>query len=232
MIRDGLGYPLRGPNAEVMLLRGYVVALATVFLLRFPFPISVGAILPLVLLLGYLTDVFEDSINGGRQPPRNGPVGRLLKRGAISGGLTVLSLIVPVAILLFVVINVQQSAGSGLDVTASLAVQVGMMVVLLLAAAGLYLVPVLLAMAFESSLRSALDLYRLYVEAVDGPYLLAWLIGGVLLTLAVMVAQLLALLGPIGQVVGIAVVYYVLLVGAYMSGRAKGSDHSVHRLFR
>ncbi len=221
MLRDALGYPVRGPHAERVLLVGFGLVLAAAVALRFPLPASLAALLPGLVLLGYFARVLEATVAGDGEPPAYGRLGGLLKRAAVVLAVAVAYVAVPVGYFLVAVAGglfagVPVGSSGSVPPAVTLFGTVGLM----LALAAAYALPVAAALALASgSLRTAFALRTVLGLALSRPFPVAWGLAVAAAVAAAMVGGALARAGAVGEVVAFAASYYLALVATRLLGR-------------
>lgn len=213
-VEAAVRYPLRGDDATrnlligggLLLLGGIVsivaLLLSFLFIGIFLFPF---ALVPQVLVQGYLVRVLRSTVAGGSEPPAFDEWGDLAVDGVRFVVVSVVySLpVVVVSVLLAVVLvgATTLGAGAGPDqagaagVVVLLVGGVGGLLVVLLTLALLYLAPAgLCAMVQEDELSAAFDLDRLRRVGRDRDYAVAWGIGTAVMLVGNSVGQMLMVL--------------------------------------
>lgn len=233
MLRAALAYPLRGPHTESVYLNGLVLAFATAISLQLPGVLAVLALVPAVLLAGYLGSVYEDGLADGTEPPAFGPIRGVARRGALAAVLCVCYL-VPAAVVLAVTAVGALGATTGpdgLSFGSSVRIYAGATAVLFVVLFAGYLVPAAVGTALETgSLRAGLDPRRLLPTVTSGAYFTAYWLALGLVMVAAAVAGWLATIGGPGVAVGIVLSFHVLVGGAHLVGRGHGTRGSLYDL--
>jgi hypothetical protein len=210
-VEDAVRYPLAGEDAAVtLLIGGGLLLLATLinFVAAILLFLFVGALLfplalvPQVLVQGYLVRVLRSTVDGGAEPP---VFDEWVDLGVDGLRLVLVAVVysfplVVVGVLLTAVFVGASVAAGGSDAgTASavliLVTVVGGLLVLLLTLLVAYFAPVgLCAMVHENDVWAAFDVDRLRRVGLDRDYAVAWAIGAAVMVVGGTLAQMLFVL--------------------------------------
>lgn len=222
MLREALTYPTRGGHGERSLLVGTILAVAVGLLARLGV-LAVLAVVPAVLLAGYVTAVFRDSSGGPSEsdgPPPFSNVRKLLTDGLRTLVVAVGALLVPIAVLLLTFSGAQAGQATP-NFGRTLSVYGAGTVALLFVLVALYVLPIALTrVATEGRIRAATDWLVVQRTATDGAYFYRWSVAVVVGGVAGTVALALVSLGRLGEVVALALAFYASLVVARLVGVA------------
>lgn len=221
MLRDSLSYPVRGQHAEAVLLGGYALLLLGAVVRQFPVPLSVAAVVPWLGLLGYYGRAFRSTLEGATDPPSFGGVVALAR-----DALTVLLLVAAYLLLpaLYAVFLAgaglfENTAGNGVPSVSPVATLFGTMLLFLVLAA-VYVLPAAIATAFEaSSVRAGLAVRGVVGRTFTHPYSTGVALAFVLVVLAGLLSRGITALVPSGELVGLALTYYLHLTAVRLLGR-------------
>ncbi|MFC5366828.1 DUF4013 domain-containing protein [Salinirubrum litoreum] len=225
MLREALGYPLRGDHAVETLLVGGLCHLLAAFV----------PVVPLLPVVGYLVCALDDRARSSRPdlsettPPTFHDFRGILRRG-LGGSLIVVAYLAVPTVVLVVTLGgtLSQSLGSVPGVGLSLGFYTASTVTLLVAVLFAYLLPAgLSAYAVGESLRSAFDPSAVRSVATDARYFVTWGVAVVVLSLA---GVLFAPLNAVGAGFFLAFYAEVVAVGLWGRGvvRLGGDDSSPH----
>lgn len=233
MLRDALTYPVRGEHAEETLLVGAVLALAAGLLVRLGV-LAVLAVAPLVLLAGYALAVLRESATSVRGssgieagggtggPPRFAGLRELAADGVRALVVSVGYLLIPVVALVVTVGGAAPARRPATPGTSAVVLGAGT-VVLAVALAFAYLLPAgLVAVARTGRLRSAVAPEQLRRRVTRARYFVGWVAALVVGSVAGLLVGGLASLGRPGEIVGLAVGFYAIVVVARLVGRGAG----------
>jgi hypothetical protein len=212
MLREALGYPLRGDHAVETLLVGGLCHLLAAFV----------PVVPLVPVVGYLVCALEGRARTHRPdlaettPPTFHDPREILRRG-LGGSLVVVAYLAVPTVVLVVTLGgtVSRSLDSVPGVGLSLGFFTASTVTLLVAVLFAYLLPAGLASyAVGDSVRSAFDPTAVRSVATDARYFVTWGVAVVVLSLA---GVLFAPLNAVGA--GFFLAFYAEVVAVGLWGR-------------
>lgn len=212
MLREALGYPLRGDHAVETLLVGGLCHLLAAFV----------PVVPLVPVVGYLVCALDDRARTHRPdlpettPPTFHDPRTILRRG-LGGSLVVVAYLAVPTVVLVVTLGgtVSQSLESVPGVGLSLGFFTASTVTLLVAVLFAYLLPAgLAAYAVGGSLRAGFDPTAVRAVATDARYFVTWGVAVVVLSLA---GVLFAPLNAVGA--GFFLAFYAEVVAVGLWGR-------------
>lgn len=233
MLRAALTYPVRGPDTEGVFLPGLVLAFGTMLLLGLPALLALSAVVPATLLVGFLGDVYADSIDGGTEPPPFGPLPEVARRGVATGVLAAVYLLPAAVVVAVTVVGAESAtvAPGSLSFGSTIRVLVGSTAVLMVVLTSVYLAPVAIGTAFRAgSLRRGLAVHSLAGPATDGAYFTAFWVAVLLVGVATAVASALATVGRPGAVLGVALTFHALVGATHLVGRGFGTDGPLYDL--
>jgi hypothetical protein len=212
MLREALGYPLRGDHAVETLLVGGLCHLLAAFV----------PVVPLVPVVGYLVCALDDRARTDRPdlpetpPPTFHDPRAVLWRG-LGGSLVVVAYLAVPTLVLVVTLGgtVSRSLGSVPGVGLSLGFYTASTVTLLVAVLFAYLLPAgLSAYAVRGSIRAAFDPGAVRAVATDARYFVTWGVAVVVVSLA---AVGFAPLNAVGA--GFFLAFYAEVVAVGLWGR-------------
>jgi hypothetical protein len=212
MLRETLGYPLRGDHAVETLLVGGLCHLLAAFV----------PVVPLVPVVGYLVCALERRARTDRPdlpettPPTFHDPRTVLRRG-LGGSLVVVAYLAVPTVVLVVTLGgtVSQSLGRVPAIGLSLGFFTASTVTLLVAVGFAYLLPAgLSAYAVGGSIRYAFDASAVRSIVTDARYFVAWGVASVVLALA---GVLFAPLNAVGG--GFFLAFYAEVVAVGLWGR-------------
>lgn len=214
MLREALGYPLRGDRgdaAETLAVGGGLHLLAW-FL----------PVVPLVFVVGYLVRVLRGAGDAAgapatfRSPGGLGGVGTLVRDGLL-GSVVVAAYALPPVVALAVTFTGIVGGDASLDGFGSVAVAAGGTATLFVAAGFAYALPAALAAFARTGLRAAFSPSTLRPVLTSGRYFYAWCVGAS----ALGVGAALAL--PLAEVVvGFFLLFYLEVAAAAAVARGVG----------
>lgn len=231
MLEDALNYPFRGENATERLVVGgalpflaaaiYVVGLLLLFVFVGVFLVPL-AIVPRVLLWGYLVTVVAAVLAGQPEPPGFDDWKRIGVDG-LKAVLVALGYSIPLVVLIVVMVAVaaftgaaaDQAGGNGFS-TATGLIWVGFgLLTVLYSLVTYYVLPAAIVNYVRADdVAAAFHLRTVKEIVVDGDYLVAWLLAAVVPTVGSLIAIPLYLV-----LVGFVLRFYVLVVAAYLVTR-------------
>lgn len=225
-VEAAIRYPLNGEDGTRnvligggLLLLGVLInfvafLLLVVFVGALLFPL---ALIPQILVQGYLVRVLRSTVAGGTEPPAfDDPTDLGLDGLKLVAVATVYSIpvVVVAGVLTAVLVGVSvlgtdpEAVGAASGVALAVAAVGGVLAFVLLAAI-FYLVPIgLCAMVHEGEVRAAFDLGRLRRVGTDRDYAVAWGIGAAVMTVG----------GGIGQMLFVLLVGFPIAFAAQVAG--------------
>lgn len=231
MLEDALNYPFRGENSTERLVVGgalpflsaaiYIVGLLMLFILVGMF-VMPFAIVPRVLLWGYLVTVVAAVLVGQDEPPGFDDWKRIGVDG-LKAVLVTLGYSIPLIILVFAIVVVtgitgsvaEQAGSSGPVMVAEIIWVVFGLFVALYSLVMYYVLPAAIVnYVREDDVAAAFHLRTISDIAFDGDYLVAWLLAAVVLVVGSLVAIPLYFV-----LVGFILRFYTLVVAAYLVTR-------------
>lgn len=234
MLRDALTYPLHGPDPEAVFLPGLVVSFAAALAAELPLPLSLLALVPVTVLVGYLGHVLAAGMEGAENPPAFGSPWEIAVRGVALVALATAYLL-PAALALAVTL---QGAATGsvdpgsLTRLGTLRVLAGVTALSAFVGGALYVVPAAAGAAISGEgVRDGLALAAVARRTTEGAYFVAFWAAFALVAVAVGTGSLLsAALGRPGSAVGVVATFYALVAAAYLVGRGLGMDGPLYEL--
>lgn len=215
--REALSYPLRGPHTESALVVGFALGFVVAGAMRVGLLGAVFAVVPLLLLVGYLGRIAERSLDGDSTVPAVKPVGDLLRRG---GRLFVVALayaIPPVLALTLVsrfLVDMQASEFGAGDGYAFFVISTGLLLVWGIFG---YLLPAAMLVVIETeSLQSMVDFGKIKRLAGRETYLVTWLKAAFLFGFCFSLASIFQATDRLGGLLAVPLVVYAAYVSVYM----------------
>lgn len=224
MLGASLGYFRRGEHGERAFLTGAICSFLLAICLELRvLPYVAVAVVPALLLVGYLDRILTTSADGSTDPPpisfSRSSLRALLGEGLRAAAIAGLFFLVP-TILLGITVRGALSAGGTGSIASGMAPQLaaGSMIALFTALAFAYLAPVAVVAAHRS-LREAVRPTTLVPVGVHAAYFYAWTtafaLTGVGLAIAIGVADV-PLVGP---ALGVFVAFYTVATACHLLGR-------------
>lgn len=228
MLEDALNYPFRGEDSTKRLLVGgtlpflsaaiYIVGLLLLFVFVGMFVVPF-AIVPRVLLWGYLVTVVAAVLAGQDEPPDFDDWKQIGVDG-LKAVLVTLAYSIPLIVLVFVIAvvtgltgSIAGQAGSSGPVTVAEIIWVvfGLFVALYSLVMYYVLPAAIVNYVREDDVAAAFHLRTISDIAFDGDYLVAWLLAAIVLVVGSLIAIPLYFV-----LVGFVLRFYILLVAAYL----------------